>query len=141
MPSPLICFGLALITLAASGCATKISAPRPGTPGISGVVSYREPITLPSGSMLHLTLLDAAKGTAVGPLASSESRVSGGAPIAFHLPIMHEVLSSAGQPLLFAQILVAGRPWFSNAATPVAVDTSMLQSPLTVPLQNDMRPL
>jgi len=113
----------------------------PSKPRISGTITYQESITLPSGSRIHISLLDAAAEGNGRPIATSEQPASGLPPFAFDLPVDEATLSATGRPLLFVQIIVAGRPWFSNAITPLAVDTKTLGTPVVVMLRNDMRPL
>ncbi|MFY8217367.1 MAG: YbaY family lipoprotein [Chthoniobacterales bacterium] len=137
---PLAC--LAIFFLA--GCAKEIPAELqrgPSTPRISGTISYQESITLPSGSRIHISLLDAAAGADPRPLATSEQPASGLPPFAFDLPVDEAALAAAGRPRLFVQVIVAGRSWFSNATTPMAVDAAALNAPIVVQLRNDMRPL
>jgi uncharacterized lipoprotein YbaY len=133
-----------LVMLLLAGCATKTpEQPRiaPSAPGISGTISYQDAITLPAGSRIHISLLDAAAGAETRPIAISEQPAAGLPPFAFFLPVQESAITGAGRPLLFVQVIVAGRSWFSNATTPLAVDVGLMTAPVAVDLRNDMRPL
>lgn len=141
-PSRLTLAGIAVFAIALiAGCSTT-SSPNPTSTGtkISGTVTFSDSITIPASARLHVTLLDASSPGSQ-PIASSESKISGNPPFAFALPVDPVAIASAGRPLLFAQIIVAGRPWFSNALTPYVVTPASIDGVQEIVLRNDMRSL
>lgn len=121
------------------GCATTQTSDS-NTPRITGTASYRDGITLPKGARLHVTLLDlAAPGSA--PLAQRSIPVTGASPFPFELAVSPAALAAAGEARLFAQIVVAERPWFSNVIQPARVTPDSFDEPVDLVLLNEMRPL
>ncbi|GEM_PF-1510095 len=124
------------------GCtATQPSVPPVAGVQISGTVTYNESITLPKGARLHLTLLDANDTSGGRPLESTEIRVQGKPPFSFALSLPNAAFEARTRPLLFAQVIVAGRPWFSNTLAPMVVEAGIGSTPVALTLRNDMRPL
>jgi uncharacterized lipoprotein YbaY len=136
----LLSAGLFLVALA--GCATTNPPAKSASSDantLAGTLTYRERISLPSGSRVHLTLLDRSRpGSA--PIASKDFAAKGEVPIPFSMPIPD--VTKDGDWGLYAQIIVAGRSWFTNASEPTRIDPSNpSHTNLEILLRNDMRPL
>lgn len=128
--------------LALSGCASSPSAATAPVDGleINGTVMYDDSITLPKGARLHVTVLDTATPGS-SPLAQRALAVAGAPPFDFSVSLRENSFDPPRRPTLFAQVIVAGRPWFSNAVTPVILLRELVDSEVDVILQNDMQQL
>ncbi len=131
------------VGLVLSGCASGPSAaataPVDGLK-INGSVTYNDAIALPKGARLHVTVLDPATPGS-SPLAQRALAVTGKPPFAFSVSLPENSFDPPRRPTLFAQVIVAGRPWFSNAVTPVVLQRELVDSEVDVILQNDMQRL
>lgn len=139
---PIRAMAAGILIACVAGCSTTghpTKADNPQANNLAGTLTYQEKISLPSGTRVHLTILDRSHpGT--GPIANTNFAAKGEVPIAFAMSVPD--LSEDGDYALYAQIIVAGRSWFTNASSPTRIDAAGLPiMDLEILLRNDMRPL
>lgn len=105
-------------------------------PVVTGTASYREPVALPPGAMLHVVLEDVPRaGAAATTLARSTIDATVGPPYRFTLTYDPARIDAAARYAVRAAILVADERWFmSEQAYPVI--TSGHPNQVTITLVN-----